>query len=220
MKTPPIIMPLMKHLLESGFLSPLDEYFGRMHEGASEHERAFFAAVMRAARAGHLCLDLSEMEGDAEWQQAVTEGAKTGKSPHIATEDGRAYLVQNYQCEIDIALHVQRLCGRAVMPEMETSLAAEQKAAFECVRRERFSIVTGGPGTGKTFLIGEIAKGFERVIMTAPTGKAASVLKEKNRQAICGTVHALFGAREEKFVQADLIVVDEASMLDVKMARR
>lgn len=106
-------------------------------------------------------------------------------------------------------------------------LAPQQAAAVASTLREPVLVVTGGPGTGKTTLLRCVvdiflAKGM-RVLLCAPTGRAAQRLAEAaGREA--RTIHRLleWDPREGRFQRdaarpllADLVVADEASMIDV-----
>ncbi len=108
-------------------------------------------------------------------------------------------------------------------------LAAAQRAAAEVLLRSKVAVLTGGPGTGKTTLVRWIADGFTRagarVALAAPTGRAAKRLEESTGMA-AGTIHRLleFSPRDGAFtrnrsrpVAADLLVIDEASMVDVRL---
>jgi len=224
---------MIEHLLEEGFLEPLDLYFAEMHQPKTIAEKAFLAAVMQAARDGHICLDLDFIrppEGPFkdEWKNKVLEGS-TLKSPYLRCESRCVYLEKNYHYETDIIAQLKRLTCAAPLPKVDTNLSEEQQAALDLVRSENISIIAGGPGTGKTYLTSELVKSFgpsSRIILAAPTGKAAARLKERNPHALCSTLHALLKMKSSGeplssnlFLQAELIVVDEASMLDAKMMR-
>lgn len=223
---------MLDELLEEGFLEPIDLYFADMHQPTVLADRIFLCAVMQAARDGHICLDLESIrtpEGpfSSRWKEMVLLSAeKKMASPYLKWEGGSVYLEKQYQYETDVIDELKRLMGPSPLPKVKTALSDEQQAAFDLVRSENVSIIEGGPGTGKTYLTTELAKSFAqgRVILTAPTGKAAARLKERNPQALCGTLHSILGIpsdhrKQRSFVQADLIVVDEASMLDAKMMR-
>ena len=108
-------------------------------------------------------------------------------------------------------------------------LAASQRAATEKLLRSKVAVLTGGPGTGKTTLVRWIAASFtgagSRVVLAAPTGRAAKRLEESTGMA-ASTIHRLleFSPRHGTFtrnrsypVAADLLVVDEASMVDIRL---
>lgn len=106
----------------------------------------------------------------------------------------------------------------------------EQKDAIINGLTHRISIMTGGPGTGKTTTIETIAKGFiaseqrkEDVLMLAPTGRAAQRIKEQTGYE-ASTIHrAIFSYRNGKPVLKEapenkLIICDEFSMVDIYLA--
>jgi len=112
---------------------------------------------------------------------------------------------------------------------LDNELSIEQQAAVHTTFRSPLSILTGGPGTGKTTtvkaLIANLEQGHKRYALASPTGRAAKRLSEAtNRPA--STIHRLLGyspAEGYKFnsdnpLSLDLLVIDEASMLDQMLA--
>ncbi|MFI6505433.1 ATP-dependent RecD-like DNA helicase [Nonomuraea typhae] len=110
-------------------------------------------------------------------------------------------------------------------------LAAEQRQAVRLALTEKVAVLTGGPGCGKSFTVRSVvllarAK-RARVILAAPTGRAAKRLAELTGHEAT-TVHRLLQLRpggEATFdrdnpLDADLVVVDEASMLDLLLANK
>ena len=102
----------------------------------------------------------------------------------------------------------------------------EQLAALEKILIHRAVIITGGPGTGKTTLIRSINAVFsalgKRVLLAAPTGRAARRLSEVTRSK-AKTVHKLLGfnfneglfeKNPDNPLDADAVIIDEASMVD------
>ncbi|HEX2327001.1 MAG TPA: ATP-dependent RecD-like DNA helicase, partial [Chloroflexota bacterium] len=110
-------------------------------------------------------------------------------------------------------------------------LAPEQEAGVQMVLTCPVSILTGGPGTGKTHTLRAImamalAKGM-RCVLAAPTGRAAKRMTEATGHP-AGTLHRILelrpggqaGRGPEHPLNADLVIVDETSMLDVLLANQ
>lgn len=125
----------------------------------------------------------------------------------------------------------------------------EQQEAAETVIKHRFSVITGGPGTGKTTTVAKILAGIlsvfpeKKILLAAPTGKAAARMTEslgketknieesnvidaellrKIRSVEGQTIHRILGKKfgkpeknKENPINADLIIADEASMIDI-----
>ena len=128
------------------------------------------------------------------------------------------------------------------------SLGKEQmaaaKGAVTCYKKRGVMVLSGGAGVGKSRTVGAVvaAIGADRVILSAPTGKAARRLERSvadvlnDSEAPRGlTLHRLLGigctpalvkcggggkSRDEVVAQGQLLVVDEASMVDVRLMRR
>ena len=111
-------------------------------------------------------------------------------------------------------------------------LAHKQREAVICSLQSGLLVITGGPGTGKTTVVQAIIRLAEqegmRIMLCAPTGRAAKRLAETtDRKA--KTIHRLlvpegvaggrqiFEYNETKLLPADLVIVDEVSMLDMDM---
>jgi exodeoxyribonuclease V alpha subunit len=110
-------------------------------------------------------------------------------------------------------------------------LAPEQEQAVRLALTEKVAVLTGGPGCGKSFTVKSVvtlarAKGA-KVVLAAPTGRAAKRLAELTG-AEASTVHRLLELRpggdaaydRDRPLDADLVVVDEASMLDLILANK
>lgn len=107
------------------------------------------------------------------------------------------------------------------------TLAPLQEEAVKKALTEKVLVITGGPGTGKTTLIRAVLAIYRqrgaRICLAAPTGRAAKRLSEATRYP-AGTIHRLlefsphqggFQRNEQRPLGADLVIVDEASMLDI-----
>ncbi|HEY3873164.1 MAG TPA: ATP-dependent RecD-like DNA helicase [Actinocrinis sp.] len=110
-------------------------------------------------------------------------------------------------------------------------LAAEQRDAVRLALTKKVAVLTGGPGCGKSFTVRsivELARAKRaKVVLAAPTGRAAKRLSELTG-AEAATVHRLLELKpggdaaydRDHPLDADLVVVDEASMLDVLLANK
>jgi len=113
---------------------------------------------------------------------------------------------------------------------LDIRLADRQREALAAALTEKVVVITGGPGTGKTTLIRGIVEILgrkeQKVVLAAPTGRAAKRLAETTGLA-AKTIHRLlefnpitgaFSRHREQPIEADCLVVDEVSMLDVELA--
>ncbi|WP_329117528.1 SF1B family DNA helicase RecD2 [Streptomyces sp. NBC_01465] len=159
------------------------------------------------------------------------------------------YLVPFHRAEISLASQVVRLLrtGEDRMPAFRdvawdkaltwlagrtgAELAPEQEAAVKLALTEKVAVLTGGPGCGKSFTVRsivELARARKaKVVLAAPTGRAAKRLAELTG-AEASTVHRLLELKpggdaaydKDRPLDADLVVVDEASMLDLLLANK
>ncbi len=115
----------------------------------------------------------------------------------------------------------------------EVELSEEQQRAIEACLANNVTIITGGPGTGKTTIINTLVKIFDfaglDTALAAPTGRAAKRMEEASGKPAM-TIHRLlefvwsdeedmlnFGRNEENPLEHDVIIIDEASMIDLML---
>lgn len=151
------------------------------------------------------------------------------------------YLASLYAAEEGVARRLQALAEGGALPadiDIERailwveqmnrlSLAAQQQEAIRQALRQKLLVITGGPGTGKTTILRCILQILEkkhrRMLLCSPTGRAAKRMSEATgREA--KTIHRLleFSPKDGRFkrdqhrpLEADLVIVDEASMIDI-----
>ncbi|WP_223189960.1 SF1B family DNA helicase RecD2 [Nonomuraea terrae] len=149
-----------------------------------------------------------------------------------------AYAKHVHSREVALAAQLAALLrARSTLPlrayREDPSLHDDQRAAVTMALTSTVSIITGGPGCGKSHTVRAIATTVRAaggsVTLAAPTGKAAKRLSELTGMPAM-TVHRMLAQQEadpdpetlfdERPAQADLVVVDEASMLDLHLATR
>ncbi len=223
---------------------------------AEERLRAGLRHVlMTATEEGHCYLPAADLvERSAEALQ-VEDRTKLEGALERAIDDGllkveesggerAVYLPPLWQSERGVARRLKTLIERAPRVDSErveawldrfaakrgVALSEEQRRAVLLAARSRVTILTGGPGTGKTFTLRALVELFsamgKRVALASPTGRAAQRLSEvTGREA--RTIHRMleFDPSAMRFkrndvwpLEADVVIVDEASMIDVVLA--
>ena len=127
--------------------------------------------------------------------------------------------------------HIEK-CLKDVEKKSNIELSEKQKEAILSINDNNVTIITGGPGTGKTTIIKSIIDLYEerkkKVVLAAPTGRAAKKMTEATGKE-ASTLHRLLGigklddegiySKHSEYkgepIDADLIVVDELSMVDM-----
>jgi exodeoxyribonuclease V alpha subunit len=113
-----------------------------------------------------------------------------------------------------------------VQKQLSITLAEKQKDAIKSAIENKVMVITGGPGTGKTTIINAILKIFSRIgvqiLLAAPTGRAAKRMSEVTGHE-AKTIHRMlkysikgggFEKNDDNPLNCDLLIVDEASMID------
>jgi len=109
------------------------------------------------------------------------------------------------------------------------ALAPQQRGAIEAAAKDKCVVITGGPGVGKTTIVRGVVRIFHEahklVALAAPTGRAAKRLSESTGSSAL-TLHRLlefqpqsgqFARNAELPLDADVVIVDEASMIDISL---
>lgn len=203
----------------------------------------------KAAGEGHSFLRESELLAQAEALSVPAERTRTAifelNAQEQVVRDGEAvYNPALLRAEQVVAARLRVLARRAAPPlkaaaELEATLqsqlgefSADQRRAVRMSLESALFVLTGGPGTGKTTTVRALVNthlALERkVLLCAPTGRAAKRLKDATGQD-AQTVHRLleWNPRTNEFARApasplaaDLVLCDEASMLDVQLTQR
>ncbi len=236
----------------------------------------FLAAALlsRYQSEGHICLDLSAVQ-DADvpidlpelndWCEKLRKSGVVGTpgeyKPLILDHQSRLYLYRYWEYQENLATHIRT---RVVKPVEDVNLPLlgqglrrlfpkdpadetdwQEVAAFSALT-QKFCVISGGPGTGKTTTVSKILTLLleqnpgMRIALAAPTGKAAARLqeaivreKEKLPREIreilpetASTLHRLLGSipnspyfrhNAKNPLPADVLVIDEASMVDMAL---
>jgi AAA domain/Helix-hairpin-helix containing domain len=208
-------------------------------------ERATGLLGVDAELASRCLEELIEEEGVAAEPLPTTAGSADGPAGTVRA----VYLVPFHRAEAALAAGLLRLLGAPgdrlnVFQTVNwtvaldwlgrttgVTLAPEQQAAVRLTLTQRVAVLTGGPGCGKSYTVRAVvalarAK-HAKVVLAAPTGRAAKRLEElAGLQA--ATLHRLLQLRpggdaafdRDHPLDADLVVADEASMLDLLLANK
>ena len=237
---------------------------------ASEPDEAValaLALVVRALRNGSVCLDLRAVEQQVgvnglpwpdvdSWLAAVRTSPLAGRPTVIHVEGDLVYLDRYWLEERQVCDDVRRMVAvrpRPASGDIDRLFPVgfeEQRTAALVALSQGLTVLTGGPGTGKTTTVARllallVGSGAERIALAAPTGKAAARLQEAvaleagnvdpaDRSALAGlqatTLHRLLGSRPDTSARFrhhrdnrlphDVIVVDETSMVSLTMMAR
>lgn len=189
---------------------------------------------------------IEELRIEGEVVRERLQDSQSVNDDETVSFDLLLYLKPLFLAELGVARSVAGLrSGPHVLPGVDVAkalgwvettmrirFAEAQRDAVAMAIREKFAILTGGPGTGKTTIVRAILEIFEakgqRVGLCAPTGRAAKRLSESTgREA--KTIHRLlefdaalgtFRRGTENPLDLDLLVVDETSMMDVVLANQ
>ena len=229
---------------------------GISYDNQKRVESGIKYALIKATYNGHSCVvkeNLIEfvitlLDVTTECIEDNLIGLKAKDEIVIEKRDGIEwiYLYNFYKVEEEIATRIIRLDNSKNMKKIEhidkalkkveekskMELSEKQKEAIKAINEKNVTIITGGPGTGKTTIIKTIIDLYEeknkKVVLAAPTGRAAKKMTEATDKE-ASTLHRLLGlgklddegiyTRHSDYegapIDADVIVVDELSMVDM-----
>ncbi len=195
---------------------------------------------------------LFDDETESDGVSTVTSGVDTSDTDINDTDNGAPHIYTrwNYFTELESA---KRLLGlkldydidekeilqaiKQVEKDTDMELSEEQRKAVMLAVSSGVSVITGGPGTGKTTIINAIIRYFEyqgdRVLLAAPTGRAAKRITESTGYK-AETIHRLlefsgepgedgekvalkFNRNEMNPLETEAVIIDEASMVDAAL---
>ncbi len=210
-------------------------------ESSRRAQAAALFALAEAEQGGSTYLPLAELAGRAAKLLGLPADPDVlAVAPGLVVEEGNAYRESTLASEEAVAKTLKRRLAApphlehdpgdspATDDEAQSGLTEEQWAAVRGTFLSRVSVLTGGPGVGKTICTKAIVEvaleaGF-RVALCAPTGRAARRLEEATGGHEAQTIHRMLEwapGGEPTFrpghpLPADLVVVDESSMLNLR----
>ena len=268
-------MPATKH---SAAFNTLDWSIGRLLKSRSGNDSEILelvgALTSRALRQGHICLDVNRLSSsdlspdkglspsdliDYLQSHPSVGNKKETTLPLILSDTGKLYFHRYWHYERQLIESIEaRLTDKPPSTEEATphikkllsNLGRDQQKAVHLATRSQLSLISGGPGTGKTTTVLYILAALQethqgiplKVALAAPTGKAAQRIQESLASSLesfssqnenhadlspeTSTLHRLLGYQRNSIefqhtrdnpLPYDVVVVDEASMLDLLM---
>jgi len=208
--------------------------------------------IRTLAEAKQVWVEGEQRSGAAQpFPDLIDQGKASGAALASLAEERPVYLIPFYYGEIGVSNRLRRLAAgnasqdakdrlstfrsfdwpaafAALQAQSRLALTPLQMAAVQAALTHRVTVLTGGPGTGKTTTVRSIIRLAEvagaRTVLASPTGRAAKRLSEATGRP-AKTIHRLlefkpaagftFQRNEDNPLEADLVIIDEASMLDL-----
>ena len=192
-------------------------------------------AIAEAEQEGHSHLPLQELAGRAAKLIGLTpDPGVLAEARGMLLDGDRAYRERTHASEVAVAATLR---SRASAPPTldheppetgDDGLTPEQWSAVRAAFAARISVLTGGPGVGKTVctaaIVAEASRANASIALCAPTGRAARRLEDATGHE-ASTIHRMLEwmpGREPAYgparpLPADMVVVDESSMLNLRM---
>lgn len=257
-------MKTLKHAGFSELACQFASYIERVDKSEDELVPLTAGLLSEAVAQGHVCLNLLRMyalyekvmgfipEHLDEWLTRLQKSNVVGKDgdyrPLILNDDGLLYLYRHWQDEKSVAHAIQRRCQTIELKDAQqlkqdfeqwpsTVEGVDwQKVAVLMALTRNFSVISGGPGTGKTTIVLRILNSLKnqqascRIALAAPTGKAAARLQQATENSDgsieAKTLHRMLGItanneqgryNSDRPLPFDVVIVDEASMIDISL---
>ena len=224
--------------------------FVKRMSGGNDDVAKLCASAIGDIEEGDVCHRLNEDEIELlseapEVVRQVDGRAPVGdvNTPFVMCED-LLYTRRNWQYERNVAERIGRMAENVLKNDVSlpddgfyAQLRKEQRDAVLAMCKSQFSILTGGPGTGKTHTIARAVRYFQetspglRLALAAPTGKAKARMTESMtnagvQAAPATTIHTLLGSNYDLVsfrhdrnnpLPVDWLIVDEASMIGLPL---
>lgn len=230
---------------------------GDLHDPMRVQGALFYTIEESRSNGGHLYIEtgfllrtafnlLNEGLSDPLTQEEVEQQLEAMINLNVVVSSGgKIYLPQVYKQECETALKVAQMAMEVpapvdLAPVMEQvkgrlgiTLSQRQMEGVEMAFRHDLSIITGGPGTGKSTILRAVVEAYrmlypkKRIALAAPTGKASRRMAETTGVEDAQTLHSLLkihgddsGPKKRQPLEAGLLIVDETSMVDMWLAHQ
>ena len=233
---------------------------GSLHDPVRVRGALFYTLEKARIENGHLFLDASQMLKHA--LKLLNESMEPGEIPvdqeHaereleamiisnvVVSNEGNVYLPQVFRQEDETAYKIAQMVTEnpkpvdlrpvmeAVKGKLGITLSPRQVEGVEMAFRYNLSIITGGPGTGKSTILRAVVEAYrllfpdKTISLAAPTGKASRRMAETTGVEDAQTLHSLLGLhgdsdgrKKRQPLDTGLLIVDEASMVDMWLAHQ
>ena len=187
-------------------------------------------------------LRLQTQEVEDELQSMILNGI-------VVSSRGNIYLPRTFALEDETAKNVVRILLEKppgvnithtleeIRQQLGISLSRRQEDAVDMAFQHNLSIITGGPGTGKTTVLRTVLEVYRKlyekgkILLAAPTGRASRRMAESTGFTQAKTLHSALGLvsedddnggtqKRDQTLDADLIIIDEFSMVDMWLAKQ
>jgi exodeoxyribonuclease V alpha subunit len=236
---------------------------GDLHDPKRVHGALFYTLEDARSKSGHLYLEseavlkgATQLLNEKIPLPAMRIPAKQVEhaletmilSDEVVSNRGNIYLPKAFVQESETAQRVVQLLLERPEPvniaqalaevkeQLGIRLSGKQNDGVEMAFQHNLSIITGGPGTGKTTVLKTVIEVFrklypdKKLALAAPTGKASRRMAEATGRMDAQTLHSLLGLygegsgwkgkEEQELLDADLLIVDETSMVDMWLAHQ
>ena len=233
---------------------------GDPHDPMRVQGALFFTIQEARGKDGHLYIEVTQLlrktlrllnediPSKADWLsqgQVELELEKMINLNVVVCCDGNVYLPIAYKQECETALKVAQMAMEIPIPvnlssvmeqvkgSLGITLSQRQAEGVEMAFRHNLSIITGGPGTGKSTILRAVVEAYRllypegKIALAAPTGKASRRMAETTGVEDAQTLHSLLrlhgdesGGKKKQPLEAGLLIIDETSMVDMWLAHQ
>ena len=233
---------------------------GNPHDPMRVQGALFYALEKSRSEGGHLYMEIGSLlrstlqllndgiplpEERLKQAEAERELETMIQTNVVVSNKGNIYLPHVYKQECETALKIAQMALEIPAPvnltpvmeqvkgKLGISLSKRQTEGVEMTFRHNLSIITGGPGTGKSTILKAVVEAYRLlypnsiIALAAPTGKASRRMAETTGIDNAQTIHSLLrihgedsGGRKREPLKADLLIVDECSMMDMWLAHQ